>query len=119
MQLASQIQTVVRPFAHPNDLDRKRIERALKSRKRYRYVTPSVTTTIGGYRVESPCCSRNIDRDGGVVDIALLLHDAEGARWQLFRKNHQTGLWELDSTHGRLPLALERLLVDPERTFWQ
>ena len=28
-------QTAVRPFAHPNDLDRKRIERALKARKRY------------------------------------------------------------------------------------
>ena len=52
---------VVRPFAHPNDLDRKRIERALKVRKRYRYVTPNVTTTVGGYRIESPCCSRNID----------------------------------------------------------
>lgn len=86
MQLASHISSAVRPFVHPNDLDRKRIERALKSRKRYRYVTPSVTTTIGGYRIESPCCSRNIDRDGGVVDVALLLHDAEGARWQLFRK---------------------------------
>ena len=80
MQLASQIQAVVRPFAHPNDLDRKRIERALKSRKRYRYVTPSVTTTIGGYQIESPCCSRNIDRDGGVVDVALLLHERRAAR---------------------------------------
>jgi hypothetical protein len=119
MQLASQIRTVVSPFAHPNDLDRKRIERALKSRKRYRYVTPSVTMTIGGYRIESPCCSRNIDRDGGIVDVALLLHDAECARWQLFRKDHDKGLWQLDSTHERLPSALERLNVDPDRTFWQ
>ena len=119
MQLAGQIPTVGRPFAHPNDLDCKRIERALKSRKRYRYVTPSVTTTIGGYRIESPCCSRNIDRDGGVVDVALLLHDAEGATWQLFRKDHKNGLWQLDSTHERLPSALERLKVDPERRFWQ
>ena len=119
MQLATPILTAVRPFAHPNDLDRKRIERALKARKRYRYVTPKVTTTVGGYRIESPCCSRNIDRDGGVVDVALLLHDPEGARWQLFRKDHTEGLWKLDSTHERLPPALERLNVDPERMFWQ
>jgi len=119
MQLAIQTPSAIRLFAHPNDLDRKRIERALKSRKRYRYVTPSVTTTIGGYRIESPCCSRNIDRNGGVVDVALLLHDAEGARWLLFRKDHKKGLWQLDSTHERLPSALERLNVDPERTFWQ
>jgi hypothetical protein len=119
MQTASSVMIAVRPFAHPNDLDRKRIERALKARKRYRYVTPSVATTIGGYRIESPCCSRNIDRDGGVVDVALLLHDADAARWQLFRKDHGKGVWQLDSTHQRLPAALERLNVDPERTFWQ
>jgi len=119
MQLATSIATAVRPFAHPNDLDRKRIERALKTRKRYRYVTPSVTTTVGGYRIESPCCSRNVDPDGGVVDVALLLHDADSARWELFRKDHSKGLWQLDSTYDRLPAALDRLNVDPERTFWQ
>lgn len=119
MLSATLSQAAVRPFAHPNDLDRKRIERALKSRKRYRYVTPSVTTTIGGYRIESPCCSRNIDQDGGIVDVALLLHDADAERWQLFRKDHKKDLWQLDSTHDRLPTALERLNADPERTFWQ
>lgn len=119
MLSATLARPAIRPFAHPNDLDRKRIERALKSRRRYRYVTPSVTTTIGGYRIESPCCSRNVDRDGGVVDVALLLHDADGARWQLFRKDHQNGLWQLDSTHERLPSALERLNADPDRSFWQ
>jgi hypothetical protein len=114
-----QQQTMVRPFAHPNDLDRKRIERSLKARKRYRYVKPRVATTIGGYRIESPCCSRNIDPDGGVVDVALLLHDAESAKWELFRKNHTRDLWQLDSTHERLHAALERLNADPERRFWQ
>jgi hypothetical protein len=112
-------QTAVRPFAHPNDLDRKRIERALKARKRYRYVTPRVATTVGGYRIESPCCSRNIDRDGGVVEVALLLHDADGAGWQLFRRDHGNGLWQLDSSHERLPAALARLNEDIDRSFWQ
>jgi hypothetical protein len=119
MQSATLSRSAARPFAHPNDLDRKRIERSLKSRKRYRYVTPQVVTTVGGYRIESPCCSRNIDKDGGVVDVALLLHDPEAAKWELFRKDHATGLWQLDTTHERLPSALERLNVDPERTFWQ
>lgn len=41
---------------HPNDVDRKRIERAIKTRKRYRYVSPSVLAVSGGYRIESPCC---------------------------------------------------------------
>ncbi|WKA28560.1 DUF3024 domain-containing protein [Bradyrhizobium roseum] len=119
MLSATLSQSVVRPFAHPNDLDRKRIERALISRKRYRYVKPSVVTTISGYRIESPCCSRNIDRDGGIVDVALLLHDADDGRWQLFRKDHKKDVWQLDSTHDRLPTALERLNADPDRMFWQ
>jgi hypothetical protein len=119
MQTAALNPAMVRPFAHPNDLDRKRIERSLKTRKRYRYVTPNVATTIGGYRIESPCCSRNVDPDGGLVDVALLLHDADHARWQLFRKDHGKDLWLLESTHERLPTALERLNVDPDRIFWQ
>jgi hypothetical protein len=119
MLAATLEQAIVRPFAHPNELDRKRIERALKTRKRYRYVTPNVTTTVGGYRIESPCCSRNIDPDGGVVDVALLLHDADSAKWELFRKNHARDLWQLDSTHERLHAALDRLNADPERRFWQ
>ena len=119
MQSAALSHPAARPFAHPNDLDRKRIERALKARKRYRYVTPRVTTAVGGYRIESPCCSRNIDSEGGVVDVALLLHDADGARWQLFRRDHENGQWLLDGTHERLPAALERLNSDPDRCFWQ
>jgi len=105
--------------AHPNDVDRKRIERALKVRKRYRYVTPSVATVAGGYRIESPCCSRNIDPDGGVVDIALLIHDALRPAWQLFRKDHKRRAWELHSTYDRLGDLLDKLNADPERAFWQ
>ncbi|MGL1489203.1 hypothetical protein ACSTJH_00065, partial [Vibrio parahaemolyticus] len=50
--------------AHPNEFDCKRIERALRSRRRYRYVSPKVSCVSGGYLVESPCCSRNIDAEG-------------------------------------------------------
>ena len=110
---------IVSPFAHPNELDRRRIERTLEARERYRYVSPQVTPVEGGYKIESPCCSRNIDRAGGVVDIALLLHDPGRARWQLFRKDHANGSWELDGDHERLVDSLQRVNADPERVFWQ
>jgi hypothetical protein len=105
--------------AHPNEFDRKRIERSLKRRKRYRYVSPNVVAVVNGYRIESPCCSRNIDPEGGIVDVALVLHDANHQSWQLFRKDHARGTWELHSAYGRLLEALDRLNSDPERTFWQ
>lgn len=105
--------------AHPNDFDHRRIERALRSRKRYRYVTPRVAAMRGGYRIESPCCSRNIDPDGGVIDVALLLHDALASCWRLYRKDHARGAWQLHSTHDRLIELLDRLNDDPERSFWQ
>jgi hypothetical protein len=109
----------VQQSAHPNEFDRKRIERTLKTRQRYRYVTPRVAETEGGYRIESPCCSRNIDRSGGVIDVALLLHDAEQARWQLFRKDHASRVWVLDGDYDLLVQLLTRLSADPERIFWQ
>jgi len=104
---------------HPNDFDRRRIERALKARKRYRYVSPSVATVAGGYLVESPCCSRNIDPEGGVVDIALMLYDGDRAAWRLFRKNHAKRAWEFHSAHDRLIELLQELNEDPAREFWQ
>ena len=105
--------------AHPNDLDLKRIERSLKSRKRYRYVRPLVSGVDGGYRIESPCCSRNIDPEGGVIDVALLLHDPQRQAWHLYRKNHASGTWEHHSDYTRLVDLLELLNADPERKFWQ
>lgn len=65
---------------HPNELDRKRIERALISRKH----SPSVTPVKAGYLIESPCCSRNIDNDGGQIDVALFHYDAVSGIWKLF-----------------------------------
>ena len=118
MALANLRQTASRS-AHPNELDRRRIERTLKARKRYRYVSPKVSVVAGGYRIEAPCCSRNIDRDGGVVDVALLLYDPDRAEWRLFRKDHRGDAWTFHSHHGRLIDLLDLLNADPDREFWQ
>ncbi len=102
---------------HPNELDRRRIERALKGRQRYLYVEPAVVPVAGGYRVESPCCSRNVDPDGGIVDVALIQF-REGD-WRLFRKDHTGGTWAFHSNYPRLGDLLELLNVDADRLFWQ
>lgn len=105
--------------AHPNAFDLKRIERALRTRARYRYVTPSVAAVTGGYRIEAPCCSRNIDPGGGVIDIALMLYDEDARAWRLYQKDHARAAWELASTHARLNDVLTQVNEDPERRFWQ
>jgi len=103
----------------PNDLDFKRIERALESRRRYRYVSPILLKTANGYKIQSPCCSRNVDPDGGIVDIALLLFDKRRGNWRLLRKDHALGVWELDSEYPRLAELLNYLNEDADRRFWQ
>jgi len=104
---------------HPNDVDRKRIERALASRKRYRYVSPEVRGSDSGYWIQSPCCSRNVDRDGGVIDIARLEY-LEGRRaWRLYRKDHAECEWLLYGEFRSLGTVLEVLNHDPDRIFWQ
>lgn len=107
------------PPAHPNDFDQKRIERTLRDRQRYRYVVPTVMAVAGGYRIEAPCCSRNIDASGGVIDIALMLHRPDEDRWQLYFKDHTTGTWQAHSTYPRLVELLTVLNADPTREFWQ
>lgn len=104
---------------HPNDLDRKRIARALMARKRYRYVTPDVLGVDRGYRIESPCCSRNIDAEGGPVDIALIEFQEGSCGWRLYGKNHDRGIWEFHSSYDRLADLMDWLNADPERRFWQ
>lgn len=106
-------------FAYPNDFDRRRIEKALQARKRYRYVSPLVAATAGGYRIESPCCSRNIDPEGGIIDVALLVYRDEPAGWHLYWKEHARKAWHLDAVFSRLTELLERLNADPDRRFWQ
>ena len=108
----------IRP-AHPNDLDLRRIERALAARQRYRYVRPTVTSVEDGYRVVSPCCSRNIDPEGGTIEIALLLYDGNMPVWQLFWRDHRQAVWRLHSVYLRLAELLDNLNADPDRKFWQ
>ena len=104
---------------HPNEVDRKRIERAIENRKRYKYVSPSVHPIDNGYCVKSPCCSRNIDPDGGVVDVAIVRHMHGPRPWRLYRKVHSTNDWHLQAQFERLGELLEQLNTDPQRSFWQ
>lgn len=104
---------------HPNELDRKRIERALEARTRYRYVSPAVQDSDKGYQIQSPCCSRNVDPDGGVIDIARLEY-MEGRRaWRLYRKDHSQHAWQLYGEFHSLAMLLDVLNHDPDRIFWQ
>lgn len=104
---------------HPNEVDRKRIERALASRERYRYVTPAVRSVERGYRVESPCCSRNIDADGGTIDIAHIVFIAATRTWRLYRRNHAQRAWEYYAEYTTLAALLKELNQDRNRIFWQ
>lgn len=105
--------------AHPNEFDLRRIERALQDRVRYRYVTPAIIGIDGGYRIQAPCCSRNVDPEGGIVDVALMLFDGLHGEWRLFAKDHDRQSWELHSTYSRLTELLDGLTTDPDRAFWQ
>lgn len=119
MNAAVMKRAVVGLNAHPNEVDRKRIECALGSRRRYRYVSPSVRPVKGGYLIESPCCSRDIDKDGRVIDVALIHHDAVCGLWKLFWKDHARGIWQFHSVHRRLSAVTDELNADLDRVFWQ
>ena len=103
---------------HPNQFDCKRIERVLQQRERYRYVSPKVVpdSEEHSYRIESPCCSRNVDPSGGTIDIALLKYLPP--HWLLYRKDHEFSTWVLHSVTDTMMQALEILLPDEERIFW-
>ena len=105
--------------AHPNELDARRIMKRLAQRQRYRYVTPRVVFVENGYQIVSPCCSRNVDAQGGEIDIARLEFDADRLMWLLFRKNHRTLQWELSIRTEHLEGVLSVLNDDTKREFWQ
>jgi hypothetical protein len=111
--------TTVFQHQQPNELDYKRIERALVNRKRYRYVTPEVLKIENGYLITSPCCSHTIDPDGGEIDIAKLEYLEEQNYWRLFRKDHSTDQWVAYADYASLPPILAILKEDPSRSFWQ
>jgi len=102
----------------PGAFDRKRVEMAVRRRKRYRYVKPEVRTIEGGFLIESPCCSRRVDASGGVIPIALLQQEPE-VGWMLYRMDHAVGEWKLYGVYPHLADLLEPLQLDPERIFWQ
>jgi hypothetical protein len=97
------------------ELAYRRVVRALKARRRYRYVRPQVRRESDGFLVLSPCCSRNVDPEGGVIPIAWI-QSVAGA-WRLNRRDHATGGW-IASAEGPLGRVLELLKVDPDRVFW-
>ena len=109
-----------RPSAAGNEvvnLDARRIEKALTQRTRYKYVQPRVQREGLGWKVSSPNCSRNIDPQGGEIDIAWLV-PSEGHGWLLYARDHAQDCWKLRE-QGMLPTLLLRLASDPEREFWQ
>lgn len=93
------------------------IERALKDRVRYRYVQPSVLRDGEAFRIEAPCCSRNVDPDGGVIDIARLEPASDGL-WRLQERDRVNGAWDTVAEGLSLVEALDTICVDAERRFW-
>lgn len=103
---------------HPNDVDRRRILRLLKNRRRYRYVRPIVLPGPEGYIVRSPCCSRTVDDAGGMIDIAWLRYRGAQGGWHLHRRDHAAGTWVIQSAQSSLIEAIAELNEDPARVFW-
>jgi hypothetical protein len=105
--------------AEVRDLIQHRLERALRARARYRYVRPNVLREGNSFRIQSPCCSRNVDPQGGTIDIALLVPDAPGgARWSLCARDHRQGEWVTQCQDASLTQLLDLLCIDAERRFW-
>jgi hypothetical protein len=99
------------------DLVQHRLEQALRQRARYRYVRPRVVHDSRGFLVQSPCCSRNVDPTGGLIDIALLVHGEQG-RWSLCARDHAHATWVARFEHESLDTLLNALCTDSERQFW-
>lgn len=100
-----------------HDFMQHRLERALLQRVRYRYVQPLVWREGESFRIQSPCCSRNVDPTGGLIDIALLVPGA-AQRWCLFARDHANGVWVPRFEDEALAQLLDLLCVDSERQFW-
>ncbi|MGV8891571.1 MAG: DUF3024 domain-containing protein [Burkholderiaceae bacterium] len=103
----------------PNELDLRRIVRRLETRVRYRYVAPLVHACERGYRIVSPCCSRNIDATGGIIDIAQIEFDEVTQQWNLYYRDHDKNNWLLFMCTAQLDRLMDSLNEDPLRVFWQ
>ncbi|MEK8033377.1 hypothetical protein AACH06_21370 [Ideonella sp. DXS29W] len=99
-------------------LDAARIAKALHARARYKYVHPRVLREGQGWKVVSPNCSRNIDPQGGEIDIAWLVPRDEGG-WQLYARDHRQGCWRHKHDAPSLTALLAHLCADPHREYWQ
>jgi hypothetical protein len=99
------------------DLARVRIERALLTRERYKYVRPRVERESPGWAIFSPNCSRNVDPQGGEIAIAWLVPANEGL-WLLHARDHARGCWRLEAAGLPLDEALRQLCEDPQRRYW-
>ncbi|WP_298235742.1 hypothetical protein [uncultured Azohydromonas sp.] len=99
------------------ELDGARIRRAIRSRRRYRYVQPRVQREGLGWLVASPNCSRNIDPHGGEIPVAWLVPASQNC-WLLHKRDHAQGCWVLKSAGVTLAQALRELCDDPQREFW-
>lgn len=104
--------------SQPNELDHRRILRAVERRRRYRYVTPRVLAAENGYRVVSPNCSRNIDPGGGEIEVALIHYTAASGTWRLFYRDHAARRWCMAGEAPRLAPLLAELAEDESRRFW-
>lgn len=101
----------------PGELVRRRILRELEGRSRYRYVQPDVAWRDEGWQISSPCCSRNVDPDGGVIDIARLEHP-EPDVWRLYARDHAAGRWIWQASAARIEELLALVVNDAHRVFW-
>jgi hypothetical protein len=107
-----------------SSLDARRIEKALDQRSRYKYVQPQVVREGLGWKITSPNCSRNVDSEGGEIDIAWLVPVAAGREgleggWLLYARDHAQDCWQLKRHDASLPALLAHLCADPDREFWQ
>ena len=99
------------------DLMTHRLAQALRERVRYRYVQPLVLREENSFRIQSPCCSRNVDPSGGLIDIALLVPHMDGT-WCLCARDHVNSTWVARFQNEPLDVLLDLLCVDNEREFW-
>ncbi|MEW6168757.1 MAG: hypothetical protein AB1651_13830 [Pseudomonadota bacterium] len=99
------------------DVTQRRILRALNERSRYRYVKPEIAPEGEGWKISSPCCSRRVDPEGGVIDIAWI--EPIGQGWRLHARDHAQARWQPVLDARRLQTLLERLRLDPFREFWK